>query len=71
MPAPGGKTKNARQGIETLRDMCPPIRDVKDVEKQRMPVRALKPSTSPTMLVTQLVHRVEKQRMPVGALKPW
>ena len=67
MPAPGGKTKNARQGIETLRDMCPPIRDVKDVEKQRMPVRALKHMTRVTSM--PVGRTVEKQRMPVRALK--
>ncbi len=38
-----GKTKNARQGIETHRRPLSPALPLCRVEKQRMPVRALRP----------------------------
>ena len=64
---PRGKTKNARQGIETCLGKFSTKADFHFVEKQRMPVRALKHLVG--YVATVIDGNVEKQRMPVRALK--
>ena len=71
----GGKTKNARQGIETSNTSGCSISQATVVEKQRMPVRALKRAIVNGLRLPPVEDAcgrgdVEKQRMPVRALKP-